>query len=305
MDRLDAMNVFVRIVEMRSFTKVANDLGLPRSTVTDAIKALEARLGTSLLHRTTRVVRPTLDGEAYYQRALSILSEIEDAEGAFAGSTPKGTLRIEVHGSLARHFLLPSLPDFVKRFPDIEIHIGEGDRLVDLVREGVDCAIRVGDPVDSDMIGRKLTDLEEVTCASPAYLDQFGTPQNIEALEGHQMVGFRSTATGAVMPLEFVQDGVTRTVSLPTSIMVNGADTMAHCARLGLGIIQKPRYSAAEDLAEGHLIELLSDTPPAPSPVSIFYPRERYLPPRMRVFIDWAVQAFADQSSTADQRPHH
>ena len=294
MDRVDAMNVFVRIVEMRSFTKVADDLGLPRSTVTDAIKALEARLGTSLLHRTTRVVRPTLDGEAFYKRWLSILSEIEDAEGAFAGSTPKGTLRIEVHGILARHFLLPSLPDFVNRFPDIEIHIGEGDRLVDLVRDGVDCAIRVGDPVDSDMIGRKLTDLEEVTCASPAYLEQFGTPRSIDELEGHQMVGFRSTATGAVMPLEFIQDGTTRAVQLPSSITVNGADSLAHCARLGFGIIQKPRYSAAEDLASGRLIELLRDTPPAASPVSIFYPRDRYMSPRLRVFIDWAVQAFAD-----------
>lgn len=295
MDRLDAMNVFVRIVEMRSFTKVADDLGLPRSTVTDAIKALEARLGTSLLHRTTRVVRPTLDGETFYKHCLSILSEIEDAEGAFASSTPKGALRIEIHGSLARHFLLPSLPAFMKRFPEIDIHIGDGDRLVDLVREGVDCAIRVGDPVDSDMIGRKLTDLEEVTCAAPTYLEQFGTPQSIDDLDGHQMVGFRSTATGAVMPLEFVQDGVTRRISLPTSMSVNGADTLAHCARLGLGIIQKPRYSAAEDLASGRLIELLRDTPPAASPVSIFYPRDRYMSPRMRVFIDWAVQAFADQ----------
>ena len=295
MDRLDAMNVFVRIVELRSFTKVATDLGLPRSTVTDAIKALEARLGVSLLHRTTRVVRPTLDGEAYYQRCLSILSEIEDAEDAFAGTTPKGTLRIEVHGILARHFLLPSLPDFMARFPDLEVHIGEGDRLVDLVREGVDCAIRVGDPVDSDMTGRKLTDLEEVTCAAPAYIERFGIPQNIDALNGHQMVGFRSTATGSILPLEFVQNGILRTVLLPTPITVRGADTLAHCARLGLGIIQKPRYSAAEDLAAGRLIELLKDTPPSPSPVSIFYPRDRHLSPRVRVFIDWAVKAFAHQ----------
>jgi DNA-binding transcriptional LysR family regulator len=293
MDRLDAMNVFVRIVEVRSFSKVATDLGLPRSTVTDAIKALEARLGVSLLHRTTRVVRPTLDGEAYYQRCLSILSEIEDAEDAFAGTTPKGSLRIETHGVLARHFLLPSLPDFMTRFPNIQIHIGEGDRLVDLVREGVDCTIRVGDPVDSNMTSRKLTDLEEVTCAAPTYLERFGTPQNIDALKGHQMIGFRSTATGSILPLEFVQNGILRTVSLPTPITVSGADTLAHCARLGLGIIQKPRYSAAEDLAAGRLIELLSDTPPAPSPVSIFFPRDRYLSPRVRVFIDWAVKAFA------------
>lgn len=294
MDRIDAMNVFTRIVETRSFTKVAADLGLPRSTVTDAIKALEARLGVSLLHRTTRVVRPTLDGEAYYQRCMSILSEIEDAEDAFASTTPKGKLRIDVHGVLARHFLLPTLPDFLERYPDIEIHIVEGDRLVDLVREGVDCAMRVGDPVDSDMVGRKLADLEEVTCASPAYLEQFGTPQNIDALEDHRMVGFRSTATGSILPLEFVQNGKLRTVSLHSTVTVSGADTLAQCARLGLGIIQKPRYSAAEDVEAGRLVEILNDTPPTSSPVSIFYPRDRYMSPRVRVFIDWAVHAFED-----------
>lgn len=295
MDRIDAMNVFTRIVETRSFTKVASDLGLPRSTVTDAIKALESRLGVSLLHRTTRVVRPTLDGEAYYRRCMSILSEIEDAEDAFAGTTPKGQLRIEVHGTLARHFLLPTLPGFLERYPGIEIHIGEGDRLVDLVREGVDCAVRVGDPVDSEMIGRKLADLEEVTCASPSYLERFGTPQNIDALEGHRIVGFRSTATGSILPLEFVQNGKLRTVSLPSTVTVSGADTLAHCARLGIGIIQKPRYSAAEDIEAGRLIELLKDSPPTSSPVSIFYPRDRYMSPRVRVFIDWTVRAFENR----------
>ncbi|MEP2783661.1 MAG: LysR family transcriptional regulator [Pseudoruegeria sp.] len=295
MDRIDAMNVFTRIVETRSFTKVASDLGLPRSTVTDAIKALEARLGVSLLHRTTRVVRPTLDGEAYYKRCMSILSEIEDAEGEFAGTTPKGKLRIEVHGTLARHFLLPTLPNFLERYPGIALHIGDGDRLVDLVREGVDCAVRVGDPVDSEMIGRKLADLEEVTCASPSYLERFGTPQNIDALEGHRMVGFRSTATGSILPLEFVQNGELRTVSLPSTVTVSGADTLAHCARLGVGIIQKPRYSASEDIEAGRLVELLKDSPPTSSPVSIFYPRDRYMSPRVRVFIDWTVRAFENR----------
>ncbi len=295
MDRIGAMTVFTRIVETRSFTKVASDLGLPRSTVTDAIKALETRLGVSLLHRTTRVVRPTLDGEAYYQRCMSILSEIEDAEDGFAGTTPKGKLRIEVHGTLARHFLLPTLPDFLERYPDIKLHIGEGDRLVDLVREGVDCAVRVGDPVDSEMIGCKLSDLEEVTCAAPSYLERFGTPLNIDELEGHRMVGFRSTVKGSILPLEFVQNGKLRTVSLPSTVTVSGADTLAHCARLGIGIIQKPRYSAAEDIESGRLIELLKDTPPTSSPVSIFYPRDRYMSPRVRVFIDWAVRAFENR----------
>jgi len=292
MDRIDAMNVFTRIVEVRSFTKVATDLGLPRSTVTDAIKALESRLGVSLLHRTTRVVRPTLDGEAYYQRCLSILSEIEDAEAAFAGATPKGKLRVEVHGILARHFLLPTLPDFMARYPDLEIHIGEGDRLVDLVREGVDCALRVGDPLDSTMIGRKLGDLDEVTCASPAYLERFGTPLTIAALDRHQMIGFQSTETATTLPLEFVQNGKVLRVLPPAAVTVSGADTLAHCARLGLGIIQKPRYSAAEDLARGRLVELLKDTPPPSSPVSVFYPRDRHISPRVRAFIDWAAKAF-------------
>ncbi|KZL15099.1 HTH-type transcriptional regulator DmlR [Pseudovibrio axinellae] len=296
MDRIDAMNVFTRIVEVRSFTKVAADLGLPRSTVTDAVKGLEARLSVSLLHRTTRVVRPTLDGEAYYRRCLSILSEIEDAEDAFAGTKPKGMLRVDVHGVLARHFLLPTLPDFLERYPDIQIHIGEGDRLVDLVREGVDCALRVGNPIDSDMIGRKLADLDEVTCASPDYLERFGTPSTIDALEGHQMVGFWSTATGAILPLEFVQNGKVQIFKLPTPVTVSGAEAYAQCACLGLGIIQKPRYSAAEDLKAGRLVELLKDTPPTSSRVSIFYPRDRYLSPRVRVFVDWAVKVFMKTS---------
>jgi DNA-binding transcriptional LysR family regulator len=146
MDRFDAMRVFSRVVERRSFTAAAEDTGLPRSTVTDAVKQLEARLGVRLLQRTTRHVSPTLDGEAYYQRCLTILSDIEDAEGAFAGAKPKGMLRVDVHGTLARHFVLPSLPSFLEAYPDIEFYMSEGDRLVDLVREGIDCVLRVGTP---------------------------------------------------------------------------------------------------------------------------------------------------------------
>ncbi|MGH6805374.1 MAG: LysR family transcriptional regulator, partial [Ensifer adhaerens] len=144
MDRFDAMRVFSRVVERRSFTQAAEDLGLPRSTVTDAVKQLEARLGVRLLQRTTRHVSPTLDGAAYHQRCISILDDIEDAEGAFAGARPKGLLRIDVHGTLARHFVLPSLPAFLAAYPEIELYMSEGDRLVDLVREGIDCVLRVG-----------------------------------------------------------------------------------------------------------------------------------------------------------------
>ncbi|HKB95453.1 MAG TPA: LysR family transcriptional regulator, partial [Rhizomicrobium sp.] len=167
MDRLDAMRVFTRIVERRSFSAAAHDLGLPASTVTDAVKQLERRLGVRLLQRTTRQVSPTADGETHYRRCLAILADVEDAEGAFSGAKPKGLLRIDVQGRLARHFLMPGLPRFLAQYPDIEFHISEGDRFVDLVREGVDCVLRVGPVADSDMVARRVATLEEVTCASP------------------------------------------------------------------------------------------------------------------------------------------
>jgi len=184
MDRFDAMRVFTRVVDRRSFTLAAEDLGLPRSTVTDAVQQVERRLGVRLLERTTRHVRPTLDGEAYYQRATAILADIEDAEGAFAGAKPKGLLRVDVHGTLARHFVLPSLPSFLETYPEIEFYMSEGDRLVDLVREGIDCVLRVGVPQDSGMIMRRLAMIGEITCASPAYLKRQGMPASPDALEG-------------------------------------------------------------------------------------------------------------------------
>ena len=292
MDRFEAMRVFSRVVERRSFTLAAEDTGVPRSTVTDAVKQLEARLGVRLLQRTTRHVSPTLDGEAYYRRCLTILSDIEDAEGAFAGAKPKGLLRVDVHGKLARHFVLPGLPAFLQEFPDIQIYMSEGDRLVDLIREGIDCVLRVGDLQDSDMIARRVALLEEVTCVSPAYIARFGLPQSIDDLGGHQMVGFWSTAIGGLLPLEFTVDGGIRTVSLPSVVSVNGADTLAAAARLGLGIMQAPRYSLEEDLRQGTLVAVLADNPPTRTPVSLLYPRSRQLSPRVRVFIDWLSREF-------------
>jgi len=298
MDRFDAMRVFCRIVERRSFTLAAEDTGLPRSTVTDAIKQVEARLGVRLLQRTTRHVSPTLDGEAYYQRCLRILSDIEDAEGAFAGAKPKGVLRVDVHGTLARHFVLPNLPSFLEAYPDVELQITEGDRFVDLIREGIDCVLRVGTLQDSDMIGRRVAMLEEVTLAAPAYVERFGMPAHPEKLDGHRMVGFRSSATGGLLPLEFQIDGAVREITLPATISVNAAESYFAAAKLGLGLIQVPRYHAEEALRSGELLHVLEDYPPTRTPVSMLYPRSRQLSPRVRVFIDWLVKVFAGQSST-------
>ncbi|AYO39474.1 LysR family transcriptional regulator [Serratia liquefaciens] len=293
MDRIDAMRLFTRVVEQRSFTQAAQDLNLPRSTVTDAIKQLETRLQVRLLQRTTRHVSPTLDGEAYYQRCLTILADIEDAEMAFAGAKPRGLLRIDVHGTLARHFLLPELPDFLTQYPDIELFMSEGDRLVDPVREGIDCVVRVGKLKDSDMVARRLGELEEVTCAAPDYLQRFGTPHSISELEGHRMVGFRSSASGTLMPLEFTVAGQARQVTLPCTVSVSAAESLVAAARMGLGIIQVPRYHLRDSLDNGSLLPLLPQFPSTPMPVSLLYPRNRQLSPRVRVFIDWFSKVFA------------
>ncbi|CAI0878586.1 D-malate degradation protein R [Serratia entomophila] len=293
MDRIDAMRLFTRVVEQRSFTQAAQDLSLPRSTVTDAIKQLEARLGVRLLQRTTRHVSPTLDGEAYYQRCLAILADIEDAEMAFAGARPRGLLRVEVHGTLARHFLLPALPDFLAQYPDIELYMSEGDRLVDALREGIDCVVRVGKLRDSDMVARRLGELEEITCAAPAYLQRFGTPHSLEDLQGHRMVGFRSSATGALVPLEFNVNGQPLTLALPATVSVSAAESLVAAARMGLGIIQVPHYHLHDDLAAGKLVPLLPQFPSTPMPVSLLYPHSRQLSARVRIFIDWFSKIFA------------
>jgi DNA-binding transcriptional LysR family regulator len=293
MDRLDAMRLFIRVVERRSFTLAAQDIGVPRSTATDAVKALEARLRVRLLQRTTRHVAPTLDGEAYYRRCIGIIADVEDAEGAFAGLKPGGLLRVEVQGTLARHFLLPGLPGFLERYPAIELAMSEGERWVDVVREGVDCVLRYGNLPDSDMVGRRLIVLDRLTCAAPAYLARHGTPAGIDALEGHRMIGLRSLSTGNLWPLEFMVDGALRTIDMPATVSVTGTESYLAAARLGLGLFQVPRFHAGTDLAEGRLVPLLVETPPPSVPVSILWPRNRQLSPRVRAFVDWAVEQFA------------
>lgn len=298
MDRLDAMRVFTRVVERRSFTLAAQDTGLPRSTVTDAVKQLEARLGVRLLQRTTRHVSPTLDGEAYYRRCSVLLSDLEEAEGAFAGAIPRGVLRVEVQGTLARHFMLPGLPRFFAAYPEIELHMSESDRWVDIVREGVDCVLRFGHLPDSDMVARRVTMLERLTCAAPAYLERHGTPTDWRELEGHRMVGIRSMTTGHLRPLDFRVEGEQRFVTLPIRMSVTGPESYLPTVRLGLGIAQLPRFHVEEDLAHGTLVALLPEWPPEPMPVSILYPRNRQLSPRVRVFIGWLANEFVGDART-------
>lgn len=289
MDRFDAMRVFTRIVERRSFTQAADDLGLPRSSVTDAVKGLEARLGVRLLQRTTRQVSPTLDGEAYYQRCVNLIADLEEAEGAFAGVKPSGLIRVDVHGTQARHFLLPGLPDFLAEYPGIRLHIAEAHQPLDMIREGFDCILRTGELADSPLVQRRLAMLERGTFASPGYLDRFGAPRTPDHLEGHRMVGMIAQQIGEIAPLVFRDGDKVRQLTLPALITVTGPETNVASACMGLGLIQVPRYRVEAELASGVLVEILSDFPPSPLPVYILYSPTRQLSPRLRVFIDWVV----------------
>ncbi|MES2187490.1 MAG: LysR substrate-binding domain-containing protein [Pseudomonadota bacterium] len=295
MDRFHSMRLFTRIVELGSFTQAADDLQLPRATVTHAIQQLEKRLGTRLLARTTRHVSPTQDGEAYYERCVRLLADLEETETAFAtaGTSPRGKLRVDLQGTLGKHFVLPVIDRFFARYPDIELEIGMGDRFVDLVREGVDCVLRVGELRDSSMVARRVASLRQVTCASAGYLARQGVPGTIEQLRGHRAVNFLSARSGKVLPFDFLVEGVERSVLLPGSVAVGDADAYVACCAAHLGLVQLPHYHVAQQLQDGRFQEVLAAWRPAPMAVSVLYPHHRQLSPRVRVFVDWLADVMA------------
>src|SRR5690242_11153630 len=274
MDRIEAMRLYARIVELGSFTAAADDLTLPRATVTHAIKRLEARLGAQLLQRTTRRVRTTRDGEVYYGHCRRLLADLDEVEADFreAASVPKGRLRVDLPGTFARLQVLPHLAAFCARYPQIDLDIGTGDRFVDLLREGVDCVLRAGKLGDSGMIGRQVGRLTQVTLASASYVHEHGLPRTLTDLQhGHVAVNWASPTTRRVEPMEFMMGRRRREVMLPSRLSVSGVDAYLGCCEAGLGIAQFPRYHVAEALAAGRMIELLPDTPPPPLPLTVLY----------------------------------
>lgn len=293
MDQVKAMKVFVRIYERNSFTLAADDLNLPRATLTHTLNQFEAWLGVRLLERSTRKVRPTLDGEAYYPRCVQLLAELEEAKLAFRSVAPKGQLRVDLHGTLARHFVIPALPQFMARYPDIELSISEADRFVDLISEGIDCVLRAGTLGDSSLIGRRVASLRQITCASPAYLRQYGEPKNLDDLSRHRAVNYVSRTTAKQYPFEFMVEGELKEVAIEGALSVFGAEIYAASAIAGLGLIQCPHYRMETQIQQGLVQEVLTDTPPPPMPISVLYPHNRHLSPRVRVFVDWVAEVFA------------
>ncbi len=303
MDRFDAMTLFVRIVEVGSFTKAANALDIPRATATLAIQQLERRLGVRLLERTTRQVRTTVEGQAFYERCVQLLAELEDAEEILkpVASNPSGVLRVELHGIHASRIVLPRIDEFHARYPRLELVVTSGDRLVDLVGEGVDCAVRGGTPGDSTLIARRLAEFPQVICASPAYLERMGRPESPAALRDHHAVRFVSGSRAPDAELEVVIDGQTRAFAAGGWMTVNDAQNYVACALRGCGLIQVPRFHLEQALASGDLVEVLPEWEKPTLPIHLVYPHRRQLSPRVRVFIDWLVDLYAERFGTNRQ----
>ena len=296
MDRFEAIRLFTRIVELGSFSRAAEQLGITRAGATQAIQQLEARLGVRLLARTTRQVTPTLDGSDYYQRCSAILADLDEAEAAFsqAGRSPRGRLRVDLPGSLCRLVLMPALPDFCRRYPEIRIEFSISDRQIDPLREGVDCVLRIG-ALDDDLplVARRLALLPLVTCASRAYLERHGRPQSLAELQGHHAVDNLSATTGKAFAFEFMRADQVERLNLPASVAVNdGGGYVAACCA-GLGLIQVPLFHVAHQLASGELEEILPAHRPPAMPLHLLYPPNRQATARLRAFIDWAGTLFA------------
>lgn len=296
MDRLDLYRTFVRVVDCASFTRAADLLGLPRSTVSTAVQELEARVGTRLLHRTTRRVAPTHDGIAFYARCQRIIEDVEDSESLFRQSSEgmAGTIRVDVPARIGRLIVAPALPDFLRRHPNLHVELGATDRSVRLVEENVDCALRVGELEDSSMIARHLGEFRLINAASPAYLKRRGIPASPAALEHHQAILYASPTSGRVAAWEWMEGAATRTMQVSGRVTVNNAESYIACCLAGLGLIQIPAYDVRDQLASGQLAEVMPDHCAAPMPVTILYPHRRHLSRRLKIFMDWLAELMAE-----------
>jgi DNA-binding transcriptional LysR family regulator len=297
MDRIQAMQVFARVVETGSFTRAAESLNLPKGSVTKLVQQLEARLKVRLLNRTTRQVTVTADGAAYYERTSRLLNDLDDIEASLtnAQANPSGRLRVDVGTSVARLILIPALPDFYRRYPDIQIDLGVTDRPVDLISDNVDCVIRGGDLLEQSLVARRVGNMRLLTVASPAYLRERGTPREPGELEfdGHTTVNYFSTRTGRPFPHVFERDGQSLEVWGRYRLSLNEANAHLAAVLAGLGVSQVAQFGAVPHLERGELVEVLSDWTRPPIPLHIVYPPNRHLSAKVRAFVEWAAELFS------------
>lgn len=295
MDRLQAMQVFVQVVDAGSFTRAADVLRLPKASVTTLVQGLEAHLRVKLLNRTTRRVSVTADGAAYYERCVRILAEVEETESALSRTrtAPHGRLRVDVPASFGRQLLVPALPEFFERYPEIRLEVGCTDRPVDLYEEGVDCVVRGGEQSDSSLVARRVATYPFVACATPAYLERFGVPSHPRDLERHRCIRYFMPKTGRIVDWSFSRAGEQVTPSVDTFVALNDGEAYAAAALGGLGVALAPSFLVDDALADGRLLRLLEDWTTDPLPVYVMYPQNRHLSAKVRVFVDWVAELFA------------
>ncbi|WP_343735056.1 LysR family transcriptional regulator [Acidovorax sp.] len=295
MDQIQAMRIFVRVVEAGTFTRAADSLNLPKATVTKHVQALEERLRVKLLNRTTRRVTVTPDGAAYYDRTVRLLTDLDDIEASMtnARANPRGRLRIDVGTSVAQLLIIPHLAEFHARYPDIQVDLGVSDRTVDLIGDNVDCVIRGGELSDQSLVARRIGNLEFITAAAPAYLERKGTPTHpLEIEEKHASVIYFSPQSGRHYPLEFRRGDESIDVTGPYQLSVNESNAYVTSIVAGLGIGQITSWQAQRYLASGALVQLLPDWTQPLLPVYVVYPPNRHLSAKVRAFVDWAAELF-------------
>jgi LysR family transcriptional regulator for bpeEF and oprC len=308
MDQIQSMRVFARVVETGSFTRAAESLEMPRGSATKLVQQLETRLKVKLLNRTTRRVTVTPDGAAYYERAARLLNDLEELESAMtlAQGKPGGRLRVDVGSSVASLLIIPALPDFYRRYPDIQLDLGVGDRPVDLIGDNVDCAIRGGELTEQSLVARRIANLPLVGVATPAYLAEHGVPRHPLELETrHTVINFFSPRTGRLFPNVFERDGERIEVGGRYKLSVNDANAYLAAALAGLGIAQVAGFQAAPYLARGELVEILPEWRHPLIPVHVVYPPNRHLSARVRAFVQWVVELFGKLAvvpARADER---
>ena len=289
MDRIDLLSIFLRVGATGSFSQAADQLDMPRPTVTLAVQQLEARLGVRLMHRTTRKVSLTLDGESLMERARLLVDDMQDIEQRFrpSGTGVVGRLRVDVPSRIARLVIAPALSSLFRAHPDLELDLGSTDRAVDLVLENVDGALRVGQLADSSLVARPLGAFELINCASPGYLTAFGVPHSPQDLHEHKAVNYLSPSRGRAAAWEWLENGKLHTLAMSCNVAVNNAETYIACALSGLGLIQIPRYDVRAHLVAGELVEVMPEHRPPSLPVNMVFAHRAQLSRRMQVFMAW------------------
>lgn len=292
MDRIQAMQIFIRVAEAGNFVRASETLALPASTVTTTIKNLEKYLKVRLFNRTTRRVSLTSEGLQYLTKCREILSLIEHTESSLSDSVmrPQGRLRVDMPAGIAHFIVMPHITDFCQRYPDIYLMIGVSDRRIDLVQEGVDCVIRSGELSDSNLVARPLGQFRWSTFASPKYINKYGEPQSPEALSEHRAVHYFSNQSKRPNELHFSRGSERFSVSVNGSVAVNETGLYIKMCLEGLGLVQLTEHIVSKHLAEGSLVEVLTDWRPPSVPVTLLYPHQRFLSPAVRAFADWVAE---------------